>query len=159
MRPRLITALALFVCTANGVWAQGGDPLKSPECKAALDELERRVEEKTEGAARAQRVASARRFAATACLGRSEGNARRSGAPDPPQVVRPPVITALPPAPPLPGMVAPPPPVPIPRPTVITTCDPAGCWDSEGRRLNNMGPLLMGPRGPCTVQGGLASCP
>jgi hypothetical protein len=159
MTPRFITALALLACASNGVWAQGGDPLKSPECKAALDELERRVEEKSEGAARAQRVASARRLAAAACLGRSEGNARRSGAPDPPQVVRPPVITALPAAPPLPGMVAPPPPVPIPRPTVITTCDPAGCWDSEGRRLSNMGPLLMGPRGPCTVQGGLASCP
>jgi len=159
MIARINAAIALFVVTSTAVCAQGADPLKSSECKAALDELERRVEERTEGGARAQRVASARRLAAAACLGRSAGNAVRSGAPEPAQVVRPPVITALPPAPTLPAAVAPSPPVSIPRPIVITTCDPAGCWDSEGRRLNNMGPLLMGPRGPCTVQGGLATCP
>jgi hypothetical protein len=161
MTTRFIAALALFVVASNAAWAQaqGGDPLKSAECKAALDELERRLDEKSEGAARAQRVASARRFAAVACLGRNEGNAVRSGAPDPAQIVRPPVITSAPPAPSLPTVAAPAPPLAIPRPVVITTCDPAGCWDSEGRRLNNMGPLLMGPRGPCTAQGGLASCP
>jgi hypothetical protein len=47
----------------------------------------------------------------------------------------------------------------IPRPTVITTCDPGGCWDSAGHRLNNLGPMLVGPRGPCTLQGGIANCP
>ncbi len=62
-------------------------------------------------------------------------------------------------APTLPPVALPAPPLAIPRPTVITTCDPAGCWDSDGRRLNNMGPLLMGPRGPCTLQGGVANCP
>jgi hypothetical protein len=161
MTARFIAVIALFLMASSAVWAQtqGGDPLKSPECKAALDELERRLDEKTEGAARAQRVASARRLAAVACLGRSEGTAARSGAPDPAQAVRPPIITAAPPVPSQPAGAAPVPPLPIPRPIVITTCDPAGCWDSEGRRLNNMGPLLMGPRGPCTVQGGLANCP
>jgi hypothetical protein len=159
MCARLIIGLALVALASNIVHAQGVDPLKSPECKAALDALEQRVQEKTEGAARALRVASARRFAADACLGRSEGNPVRSGAPDPPYVVRPPTITAAPPSPSPPAAAAPSPSLSIPRPIVITTCDPAGCWDSEGRRLNNMGPLLMGPRGPCSVQGGLASCP
>jgi len=159
MCARFIAGFALLLFASNIVYAQGVDPLKSPECKAALDALEQRVQEKTEGAARAQRVASARRFAADACLGRSQGNPVRSGAPELPQVVRPPTITAAPPAPSPTAPAASSPALSIPRPIVITTCDPAGCWDSEGRRLNNMGPLLMGPQGPCTVQGGLASCP
>lgn len=153
MARSLLAATALALFTLLPAWAQ--DPLKSQECKAALDELERVVGEKSEGRERAQRVASARRTAMVACLGRADGGATRSGAPYPPQVVAPPAIAGAPPL-----RTSPPaPPVAIPRPTVITTCDPAGCWDSEGRRLDNMGPLLIGPRGPCTVQGGLAHCP
>lgn len=159
MTLRFLSTLALCALAANAMAAQTGDPLKSPECKTALDELERRVEAKTEGSARAQAVESARRAAAAACLGRSEGERVRSGAPDPAQVVRPTAIPGVPHSPTPPAVAAPPPPLSIPRPVVITTCDPAGCWDSEGRRLNNIGPLLMGPRGPCTVQGGTASCP
>lgn len=150
-RPFIAAALALGIFLPAG--AQ--DPLKSPECKAALEALERVTDATSEGRERAQRVASARRSAMVACLGRAEGTGRRSGAPYPPQAVAPPVIEGAPPL-----RTAPPaPPLAIPRPTVITTCDPAGCWDSEGRRLHNMGPLLMGPRGPCTVQGGVAHCP
>lgn len=157
---RFITALALALSALTLAWAQSPDPLKSPECKAALDELEHVLGEKTQGSARAQRVGAARRHATNTCLGGGDDKRVRSGAPNPAQAVRPPVIGAPPavsPAPPaakLPAL-----PLAIPRPTVITTCDPAGCWDSEGRRLDNMGPLLMGPRGPCTVQGGLATCP
>lgn len=149
-----LAATALALVAVLPAWSQ--DPLKSPECKAALDELERVLDEKTQGRERAHRVASARRHATVACLGRAGNAATRSGAPYPPQAVAPPVIAGpaavRAPAPP-------PPPLAIPRPTVITTCDPAGCWDSEGRRLDNFGPLLVGPRGPCTVQGGLAACP
>jgi hypothetical protein len=52
------------------------------------------------------------------------------------------------------------PPVAVPRAAaVITTCDPGGCWDSEGRRLNHLGPMLVGPRGLCNLQAGIANCP
>ncbi|MES3003980.1 MAG: hypothetical protein V4787_25035 [Pseudomonadota bacterium] len=59
----------------------------------------------------------------------------------------------------VPAISPPSPPLAIPRPATISSCDPAGCWDSEGRRLNNQGPLLLGPRGPCLQQGGVVSCP
>lgn len=148
-----LAATVLALLAILPAWAQ--DPLKSPECKSALDELERVLDEKAEGRERAQRVASARRKATVACLGRADGAATRSGAPYPPQAVPPPVISGAPPL----RATPPAPPLAIARPTVITTCDPAGCWDSEGRRLNHVGPLLLGPRGPCLVQGGLATCP
>jgi hypothetical protein len=158
MPRRFIAAVALAITPFTLLWAQSADPLKSTECKAALGELEAVLGEKTQGPVRAQRVAAARRQAALACLGRGGESGVRSGAPNPPQTVPPPAIAAAPPVPPRPAN-APAPPLAIPRPTVITTCDPAGCWDSEGRRLDNLGPLLMGPRGPCTAQGGLANCP
>jgi hypothetical protein len=60
----------------------------------------------------------------------------------------------LPPQPPVP-----PAPLVVPRASVITQCDPTGCWDSSGRRLNRVGPGLAGPGGPCTVQGNSAMCP
>lgn len=60
----------------------------------------------------------------------------------------------LPPPPALP-----PAPLVVPRAAVITQCDPTGCWDSSGRRLNRVGPSLAGPGGPCTVQGHSALCP
>lgn len=153
MTRRFIATAALALGLSMPGWAQ--DPLKSPECQAALAALERVTDAKSEGRERAQQVASARRSAMVACLGPAEGRGTRSGAPYPPQAVPPPVIAGAPPV----RTIPPAPPLAIPRPTVITTCDPAGCWDSEGRRLNNMGPLLVGPSGPCTVQGGLATCP
>ncbi len=53
---------------------------------------------------------------------------------------------------------APPPPRNAP-PLVITSCDPTGCWASDGSRLNRMGQNLLGPRGLCSVQGNLLQCP
>ncbi len=46
-----------------------------------------------------------------------------------------------------------------PRPPTISSCDPSGCWDSNGTRLNQVGPILQGPRGFCTVQGNFVYCP
>jgi hypothetical protein len=69
--------------------------------------------------------------------------------------IEPPAVPVLPPPQP-PAAVAP---LASTRPPVITTCDAAGCWDSEGQRHNQMGPLLVGPRGLCTLQGGLLNCP
>lgn len=153
--------LAALVLAAAGTPALGEpevDPLKSDACKAALVELEK-VANRGASPARSARLAQARESAATICLGRSQGRGVRSGAPYPAQPVAPPAISTPRPQVSLPAVLAPPAAVSIPRPTVITTCDPAGCWDSDGRRLDRMGPLLMSPRGPCTVQGGFATCP
>jgi len=51
------------------------------------------------------------------------------------------------------------PPLDIPRPATMTTCDPGGCWDANGKRLNQVGPVLIGPRGPCGMYGGVVTCP
>lgn len=76
----------------------------------------------------------------------------------PPISVAPPVIEvpraiALPAPPQVPAPVA------VPRATVITSCDSGGCWDAEGRRLNIVGPALVGPGGTCTAQAGVVRCP
>jgi hypothetical protein len=141
------------------LYAQDRDPLASPECRAARAELEQALNDPADSRSRpGDRLARARENAAAACLGGTDGERERSGAPQPVQVVPPPLATqARPPS--LPEPAPPSAPLAIPRPTAITSCDPAGCWDSEGRRLNNMGPLLMGPHGLCSVQGGMVSCP
>jgi len=154
---RLIAALLLAAPLAGQ--AQPRDSLRSGECVAARAELEAALADNASNPrARAQRLAMARKHAALACLGPSSGRAQRSGAPEPAQVVPPPVIAA-PSAPPAPPAAASLPQLEIPRPAAITSCDPAGCWDSDGRRLNQMGPLLMGPRGPCSMHGGMVTCP
>jgi hypothetical protein len=62
------------------------------------------------------------------------------------------------PLPPVPAAPAPPP--QGSRPAAVTTCDPGGCWDSDGRRLNSVGPQLIAPRGrACNVQAGVVLCP
>lgn len=138
----------------------GADPLHSDECLAARSELERALAEPPASMQlHPQRLARARRQAGAACLGRDSSGRERSGAPEPAQSVPAPIISARPAQPPAPAAVPPQPPLSIPRPAVITTCDPAGCWDSEGHRLNNMGPLIVGPRGLCTLQAGQLNCP
>jgi hypothetical protein len=154
-----LAGLAWATC-ALAVHAQAADPLNSQQCIAARSALDGALDDALARRAGARaRLAQARKDAELACLGRSRGNAQRSGAPDPPQAVPLPRIAALPPEP-RPAIVPPPPPpVVIPRAATITACDPAGCWDSEGRRLNNAGPLLMGPHGFCSIQGGAVQCP
>jgi hypothetical protein len=158
MTCRVLTFLALAVSAVSVLGAPDADPLKSEACRVALAAMDQ-VLAAPPAAQRPVRIAAARNQAAVACLGRSDGRATRSGAPNPVQAMPQPATARSPTSPSLPPSAVAPPAVVIPRPTVITTCDPAGCWDSEGRRLDNMGPLLMSPRGPCTVQGGLANCP
>ena len=154
---RIITALLLAIVPALA-HAQA-DPLASPECLAARAELEQALNDADgQRGASAERLTRARAKAAAACLGRGDGTRQRFGAPEPPRVVTPPLITDGR-APPLPKMEGAPPPLAIPRPTVITTCDASGCWDSEGRRLNNAGAVLMGPRGLCSGTGNTVNCP
>ncbi|RZL08042.1 MAG: hypothetical protein EOP40_14355 [Rubrivivax sp.] len=49
-------------------------------------------------------------------------------------------------------------PVDVGRPTTLSTCDPGGCWDSNGQRYNSSGPVLNGPRGTCVAQAGVVTC-
>jgi hypothetical protein len=158
MRRRAAVGQALALAAVAFAHAQGTDPLHSPECDAARSVLERALDDaahKQPGSA--QRLAAARREAMRACLGAEAGGRERSGAPEPAIVVPPPVLQA-PRAPAVPAVVAPPPPAYTPPP-VVTTCDNSGCWDSNGRHIDRLGPLLVGPRGPCTVVGGTVQCP
>ena len=144
---------AFLLCLASTAALAGQDPLKSEACARALAALE---------AARqrgpAQEVQASRAAATQACLGGSGAAVRPSPVLREPQAVAPPVIT--PPARPAPPVTRPPAaPVEIERPAVVTTCDDAGCWDGEGRRLNRAGPVLIGPGGPCVGSGVQVQCP
>lgn len=152
---RLVAAL-LMTALSLGLHAEG-DPLASPECQAARAELEHALSDADKGLASAgDRLARARVQARNACLGRGDGARERSGAPEPVQRIAPPVTNGRAQ---LPRLEAAPPPVANPRPTIITICDASGCWDSEGRRLNNAGPALMSPRGLCSGTGNAINCP
>jgi hypothetical protein len=154
---RALLAFLLAAGSALAAAAQPADRLDSAECKAARGELEAALDDPAAGRpARAERIAQARKKVLAVCLGAASAQPQRSGAPEPAIAVPAPRISAPPVPPPSPAAAQPP---PVPRPAFITTCDPAGCWDSEGRRLNNMGPTLMGPRGLCIVQGGTVNCP
>lgn len=148
---------ALLLATLPALAHAQGDPLASPECEAARTELDHALNGLVnEHATPRDRLAAARARAAKACLGGDERGRKRAGAPEPPLRVAPPVITD---GTQLPKLEQAPPPLVIPRPTIVTTCDASGCWDSEGRRLNNAGPVLMGPRGLCSGTGLTVSCP
>jgi hypothetical protein len=101
-------------------------------------------------------VGAWRRHAPHACLG-GTGEARRpSPTAQAPLAVPPPTVALPRSIPPVSPALAPP---PIERPAVITSCDAGGCWDSNGRRLNSAGPLLIGPRGACVTSGLQVHCP
>jgi hypothetical protein len=157
--PRLLLALAL-ACIAAGAHAQKPDPLKSPACIETRQRLQELVAQAKPGDPDdAERLSLAREGMAIACFGRKQGQRERSGVPVPAQVVAPPALsTPRPIAGPMPS-TAPPSPLYTPGPAAVTACDPGGCWDNQGHRLNNIGPLLIGPRGPCTVQAGMVVCP
>jgi hypothetical protein len=156
-RKALIVIAAALAAQAH---AAPADPLRTPECATARAALEASLDEPLQSRRdHPERLARARKQVLDSCLGRMNANPERSGAPDPPVAVPPPIIEvprtaqARRPAP-----VARPELV-IPRAATITACDPAGCWDSSGRRLNNMGPVLVGPHGVCIPQAGQVNCP
>jgi hypothetical protein len=157
-----IFALAVAVAVALGaqVNAATDDPLHSPVCaearaalEAVLGEAPQRHRDHPEGLARA------RKHVIDLCLGRMSGHRQRAGAPDPPIAVPTPVIEMPRTAQARPPVTMPAPAPAAPRTAAITACDPAGCWDSNGQRLNNVGPLLLGPHGVCVPLAGQVSCP
>lgn len=176
----MVSCSAWARVAASWLALAGGVALAAPRdagpgtagCRAALEALQRieaeaiaaREAASAGGAAIAQRtleqVRALRRDAATACLG-------GSGDPPPPTASMQPPAALAPPRPddaarPVRPLAVPVPAVTIPRPVapvVITSCDPNGCWASDGSRLNRLGGSLVGPRGICSVQGSLLNCP
>lgn len=140
--------------------AQGSaDLMKTPECLAARKQLDEAL---AAGGPR-ERLTAAREQAGIKCLGQKPPPLPEGRFVPPPAAVdpirlRPALALSLPSATaPIPP--PPPPPLAIPRAPVITSCDAAGCGDSNGTHYNQLGPVLLGPRGVCTVQGGALNCP
>lgn len=178
MNPRCVRRglLWLVLATAAGAAsAQPADPLKTPECRAARTRLDVAM---TAAVGRsgpsARALQAARTRVARVCFDREPDSAQEPShhtAQDSRQDTAQDARAPYPPVqvPPVTGAVAAParhgapvaadPPVALPRAAVITQCDPTGCWDSTGRRLNRVGPGLAGPGGPCMVQGNAAMCP
>lgn len=158
MRVTVAGAPIVAIVLATAAHAAPPDPIRSPECMAARAELDQTADDAARKVAGAkERLVKARKEVLEACLGHETGERARAGAPNPAITVAPPVMqvpreTRAP-------VMAPPPSVAYTPPAVVTTCDSAGCWDSSGHRLNNLGPMIVGPRGPCTVVGGIAHCP
>lgn len=161
-----LAVVLLVLAHGAGVHAQvpaAADPMASPACKSARESLEAAYRAATDRRDEtALKLQAARRNAALVCLGRGGAAAGR----DTPNRVPP--ALAVPPArqpgpPPVTPRATPatPPsgPVAIPRPTLITSCDDAGCWGNDGQRYNRAGSQLVGPRGTCSVQGGVLNCP
>lgn len=160
---RFLAALGLALASGAGL-AQGGSGgglIESGACQRALQVLEAR-ESATAPDRSAAKAAleAARRQAATACLG-----GRASAASAPPRAAQPATTLGAPPAairiapPPLRPVLPPAPPRPAAAPLSISACDPAGCWASDGSRLQRVGPNLLGPTGFCTTSGNLLHCP
>ena len=144
--------------------------IESAGCRDALGALQeaqtqtvaqRRAHEQPDralGDEPAKRLETLRRQAVRACLGGTGDPPPRAQQPAPapldPRRPRPSVATpALPPAPMAPAL---PPPAP---PLTVLGCDSSGCWASDGSRLQQLGPHLLGPRGFCTQQGLVLNCP
>jgi hypothetical protein len=154
--------LAILCALAFG-WtaaqAQGNaDLMKTPGCLAARKQLDRALA----AGGPLDRLNAMREQAALECFG-VKPPAQPEGRFVPPPVAVEPI--QLPPEPALPpsaGAAVHPalPPLPLAaRPPAVTSCDAAGCWDSNGTRYNQLGPMLIGPRGVCTLQGGFLNCP
>jgi hypothetical protein len=158
---RRFALFCVLACVGSlPAWAQDSpDRMKTPECLAARTQLD----EALAAGVQRERLNAAREQAALKCFGVK---------PSPPpegRFLAPPVAgdairlrpqAVLPgPAAPMAQPASPPPPVSIPRSPVVTSCDASGCWDSNGARYNQQGPMLMGPRGACTLQAGALNCP
>ena len=160
-----LAVLSWLLGSATALAQVTADPLKSPACGEATQALEAARQTAGPGAQAAARIEELRRHAARVCLGAGAG---REGAKPPARVARQPERVPAPtiavsrPVPSAsPPVVAPPPSAAVQnaRPQALTQCDAGGCWDANGTRLNRAGPNLIGPNGPCSVQGNFANCP
>jgi len=147
-------AATLLCLAALALPGLAQDPLKSEACGQGLASLQ---SARAQGQSPAQ-LEALRQRATQDCLGGTGAPHRPSPTLREPDLVPPPTLE---PATPPPAPVAPPAPAPlkVDRPAIITSCDAGGCWDSDGRRLNRAGPLLIGPGGTCVQSGTAVQCP
>jgi hypothetical protein len=158
--------IVLALACMQAAQAAGADPQSAP-CRAALAALQAREADWSNGAASqpGARIATdarwqaLRRQATRACLGAESAAAsaplpRSAAAP----IVVPPVTVAPPPATarPAPREIAPS--LPVAPPVTLRSCDPNGCWTSDGQRVPHAGRDPLDPRVHCTLQGRLALC-
>lgn len=140
--------------------AQRAADMLSPACQRARATLEAALEASAKDRTQNAALDTARRAAAEACLGRADTSAPTVRGMPQGTVAAPPVRAYAPAALGAPSAgTVPPPPVEVLRPSVINSCDATGCWDNQGWRLQQVGPMLSGPRGACSVQGSFVSCP
>jgi hypothetical protein len=99
--------------------------------------------------------------AARACLGRENSASAPPGRSAQPPVAVPPVV--VPPAPAETAQRRSPAPLPAPGPAyrppvTVMSCDPLGCWTSDGARLPHTGRNPLDARVRCSVQGRMVVC-
>lgn len=146
--------------------AQAQAVLNAPPCDSARQDLEAALARPQPAQPDDQvrlklQIDRSRGLVAQRCFNReadSAGAAQRA-AQNP--LLVPPVVADLPMRNPAAATGAPggaPPPVEVGRPTTMSTCDPGGCWDSNGTRYNSSGPVLNGPRGTCVATAGVVTC-
>lgn len=169
---RLLLTGLLAVVAGSAIAAPPTDPLHSAGCVSAISALHD-VEDAVAASAKSskgttpadgrvlRKLAELKRVAARTCLG---GDGSLSRAPQhvgqQPIFVAPTAVSPTPTEPRLPAHAhAPLPPVTVAPLKSIISCDAAGCWASDGTRLQKVGPGLLGPSGFCSVQGSVLSCP
>ena len=178
-RRRPFALLLVLASTAAPTHAADVDPLRSIDCRRAVASMQ--AEETAEAERRAGSVSTpstppapspalqdARRDAAKRCLA-----SRLDVEPPHGRFAQAPIVVE-PVGSPAPGPLAPNLHAPMPsthpstpsaalptgkRPGSVVSCDPGGCWASDGSRLQRVGPVLWGPRGACTTQGASLQCP
>lgn len=176
----VFAALSAVLFNAGVAHAQASDLISTPACRSARVELEAALDDASAKRSRTKRLDAARSRAAAACFGESPGAPRTVTTQEPPpgQAPNASQSQSQPQSAPIPGLAArlanppssipaqPLPPSPpstaavlIPRANILSNCDAGGCWDSDGRRVNQVGPVLMGPRGACIAQGTVVTCP
>ena len=145
--------------------AADADPA-SDACQRALAALQAREAELAAAAATGtpprtptdRRWQALRAEAARACLGRESAASAPLPRSAQPPVVVPPVV---PPAERAAGRPPAPLPAPLPGhkpPPTVMSCDPLGCWTSDGARLPQIGRNPLDARVHCSVQGRLVVC-
>lgn len=168
---RRLLALTVLLLAAPAVQAQAGESLRTAECRRALERLQvresaaaaasktGRPQEAAQQQAERTRLEMLRRRAVHACLGARAAGIPPAGRLAEPGIAVPPVEVRPPAARPSLRPPPPSPPVRIEPPLTVMSCDAAGCWASDGSRLQQVGPDLLGPRGFCSRQAGLLQCP
>jgi hypothetical protein len=159
-------ALLLLCLAASAARAADADP-QSNACQRALAALQAR-EAELAAAARTDAPSSTptdarwqalRGQAARTCLGHNSAASAAPGRLAQPPVAVPPVL--VPPAPAESAQRRAPLPAPVPGyrpPVTVMSCDPLGCWTSDGARLPHTGRNPLDARVRCSVQGRVVVC-